>query len=334
MNWDFWLPVVFWGLLGLTMTIYIHLDGFDLGVGMLMPRAEKAEQDLMVASIGPFWDANETWLVLGLGVLFISFPKANTMIMGALYLPACVMMFGLILRGAAYELRVKSATAYQGLWNMAFMIGSFTAALAQGYMLGRFITGFAVQPMAYVFAVLIMLCVPAAYVALAACWVLGKTESSLQAKARDWAQLAWYAMALCMILISVTTPLLLPSVAARWFDWPNWLYLMPIPILTAISMLRAKWLLAQTSIANKRTWQPFWCLVVAQTLCALGLGISIFPDMVIGQIDVWQAAASTPALLFVLVGVAITVPMIIAYTVFAYWVFRGKASTLSYHLHQ
>ncbi len=332
MDGHYWLPLVFLGLLGLTMTVYVVLDGFDLGVGMLLPRAEKSEQGVMVSSIGPFWDANETWLVLGVGVLFVVFPKANTLILGELYLPATLMLFALMLRGAAFDFRVKSADPHRFWWDAAFVIGSSGAALAQGYMLGRFVTAFGNSVVDYLFAVLIMLCVPAVYVALAACWLLAKTEHALQDKARMWANQAWYPLVGCLVLISLATPYVSGSVFQRWFAWPNTLYLAPIPLLVAAALWRAKWLLQQPQTQHERIWQPFGCLVAALVLCALGLGISLFPYVVLGRLDVWQAAASVPAMVVTLIGVAVTVPMIAAYNIFAYWVFRGKAGVLSYHL--
>lgn len=330
MDWHYWLPLIFLGLLGLVMTIYVVLDGFDLGVGMLLPRAEKAEQNIMVSSIGPFWDANETWLVLGIGVLFIAFPKANTLILGELYLPVTMMLFALMMRGAAFDFRAKSASQYRPVWDKVFIFGSFGAALAQGYMLGRFVTAFGDSRTDYLFAMAIMLCVPVVYVALAACWLLAKTSGELQHKARIWAKQAWYPVAICLGLVSLATPYVSGSVFQRWFTLPNALCLLPIPVISVLMLLRTRWLLNRPDIKNNLVWQPFMCLVAVLVLCALGLGISLFPYVVIDRLNVWEAAASLSAMTVTLIGVVITVPMIIGYSIFSYWVFRGKADTLNY----
>ena len=308
----------------------VVLDGFDLGVGMLMPRAKAEEQNVMVGSIGPFWDANETWLVLGVGVLFIVFPKAHNLILGNLYLPVTFMLFSLIVRGAAFDFRVKADDNYKDLWNIAFMLGSAGMALTQGWMLGRYVTAFGTHPLDYLFSLGIMATVPAVYVLLAACWLIAKTEGELQEKARKWANEAWWPVIGCLILISLATPFVSNNIFQRWFTFPNLFWLAPIPLLSAFCLIRAKILLRRENIWQERIWQPFVLLIAALILCALGLGISIFPYAVIGQLTVWEAAASVPTLVVTLIGVSITVPCIIAYSIFAYWAFRGKATTLTY----
>ncbi len=330
MDWDYWLPVVFLGLLGFAMTVYVVLDGFDLGVGMLLPRATTDEQHIMVGSIGPFWDANETWLVLGVGVLFIVFPKAHNLILGNLYLPATFMLFALMVRGVAFDFRIKADDNHKGLWNVAFMLGSAGMALTQGWMLGRYITAFGTGLSDYLFALGIMATVPAVYTLLAACWLLPKTEGDLQRKARQWANQAWWPVVGCLALISLATPFVSHGVFARWFSLPNLLWLSPVPLLCAYCLLRAKYLLRQEHVVRQGMWQPFALTISALILCALGLGISLFPYAVIDRLTVWEAAASTPTLVVTLIGVAITVPCIIAYSLFAYWAFRGKATTLTY----
>ena len=330
MDWSYWLPVVFLGLLGFSMTVYVVLDGFDLGVGMLMPRAAADEQHVMVGSIGPFWDANETWLVLGAGVLFIAFPKANTLILGNLYLPATFMLFAVIVRGAAFDFRVKADDNHKELWNIAFMIGSAGMALTQGWMLGRYVTAFGTNISDYLFALGIMATVPAVYVLLAACWLIAKTEGELQIKARLLANQAWWPVVGCLLLISLATPWISHGVFTRWFALPNILLLAPIPLCSAFCLIRAKMLLRRETVLWQGIWQPFAMVIAALVLCAVGLGISIFPYAVIDQLTIWEAAASVPTLVVTLIGVAITVPCIIAYTIFSYWAFRGKASHLKY----
>lgn len=330
MDWNYWLPLVFLGLLGLCMTVYVVLDGFDLGVGMLMPRAKEDEQHVMVGSIGPFWDANETWLVLGAGVLFIAFPKANTVVLGNLYLPTTFMLFALIVRGAAFDFRVKADDNHKQLWNIAFMFGSAAMALTQGWMLGRFVTAFGTRPADYLFALGIMATVPAVYVLLAACWLLAKTEDRLQQKARHWANQAWWPVVGCLLLISAATPYVSGGIAERWFSMPNMLWLAPVPLISAACLIRLKMLVGKEGVLHQNIWQPFVLAVITLVLCALGLGISMFPYAVIGKLTIWEAAASTPTLVVTLIGVAVTVPCIIAYSIFSYWAFRGKASHLTY----
>lgn len=330
MDWSYILPLIFLFLLGFSMTLYVVLDGFDLGVGLLLPRAQKDEQDIMVSSIGPFWDANETWLVLGVGVLFIVFPQAHNVILGQLYLPVTFMLFALMVRGAAFDFRVKADDNHKELWNISFMLGSAGMALTQGWMLGRFVSGFGTGVGDYLFALAIMATVPAVYVLLAACWLIAKTENDLQKKARIWANQAWWLVVACLILISVVTPMLHKTIFVRWFSMPNVFWLAPIPLASAGCLIYAKRLLQSENILHQQIWRPFALSIVALVLCALGLGISIYPYAIIGQMTVWQAAASTPTLVVTLIGVCITVPFIIAYSIFAYWVFRGKASKLHY----
>lgn len=330
MDWHTILSYVFLTLLGVAVTVYAVLDGFDLGVGMLMPRANREEQNTMVASIGPFWDANETWLVLAVGVLFIVFPSAHSLILGHLYLPVTIMLASLMVRGVAFDFRVKAKDIHQPLWNKAFQGASGVMALTQGWMLGRYVTGFGEGIAEYIFAFGIALSVPAVYVMLGATWLLPKTEGELQQKALKWANQAWYPVVLCLVLVSLATPYVSQTVFSRWFSMPNLLLLLPIPLVTACALWQIKKLLSQHTIIQQRTWRPFALTVLALLLSAVGLGISLFPYVVIDQLTVTQAAASTPTLVVTLIGVSITVPMIVAYSIFAYWVFRGKAKGLVY----
>lgn len=330
MDWHTILSYVFLGLLAFSVTVYAILDGFDLGVGMLMPRAEKAEQNTMVASIGPFWDANETWLVLVVGVLFIIFPSAHSLILGSLYLPVTFMLVAIMVRGVAFDFRVKARPQHQPLWNTAFYVSSTVIAFMQGWMLGRYVTGFQTETLDYVFAFGIALSAPAIYVLLGATWLLAKTEGDLQQKAQHWANQAWYPVVICLVLLSLVTPYVSETVFNRWFSLPNMLILAPIPLITAFALIYTKRLLSRETIRQEKTWQPFIFSVVAMVLTALGLGISLFPYVVIDQLTVTQAATSTPTMVVTLIGVGITMPMIIAYSIFAYWVFRGKAKNLVY----
>ena len=202
-----WLPLSFAALMGLSMLIYTVLDGYDLGVGILMKRAMDAEKDRMIGSIGPFWDANETWLVLGVGLLLVAFPKAHGIILSSLYLPVAIMLIGLTLRGVAFDFRAKAKIAHKNAWNNAFFAGSLITAMAQGYMLGSYIVGFEQSFAAIAFSFLVGLCVAAGYCLIGACWLIMKTEGELQRKSVRWARISLWATMLAIALISISTPL-------------------------------------------------------------------------------------------------------------------------------
>ncbi len=329
---EYWLPVVYMAAMGLALLIYVILDGYDLGVGMLLPLAEDTEKDVMVASIGPFWDANETWIVLGVGVLLIAFPVAHGMVLTALYLPVTVMLFGLILRGVAFDLRVKAGDHRKKLWNRAFFLGSAVASAAQGWMLGAYITGLQGGALGLSFSLLIALTLPALYILLGCSWLLMKSGGALLEKAARWARLALWPMGMGLLLISLATPLVSEAIAAKWFSWPRLLFLAPIPLacvaafgalVYALEYRRGRYL--------RRPWLPFAACVVICVMASLGLAYSIFPDIVIGQMTIWQASASVASLQFTLVGVITTLPLILIYTIYVYRVFHGRATELNYH---
>ena len=320
------LPLVFAALMGLAILLYVVLDGYDLGVGMLMPAADAGEQELMVASIGPFWDANETWLVLGVGLLLVAFPVAHGIVLGALYLPVAAMLIGLMLRGVAFEFRVKAEGWQRELWNWLFWFGSFLASFAQGLMLGRYITGFHSGFGYYLFAMLVGASLCGGYVLLGATWLIFKTEGPLQKKALAWARWGLIWVALGVALVSLGTPLVSQTVYAKWFDFPRTLVLMLLPLAT----LAAGWLVWATTGRLRRgerewDWMPFAASVAIFVLAFAGLAYSLFPYVVMDRMTIWEAASHPSALKFVLVGVAIVLPFLIAYTAFAYRVFRGKA---------
>ena len=330
MSFDEVLPVIFMALMGLAMLTYVVLDGYDLGVGMLMPRATDAQKDVMVASIGPFWDANETWLVLGVGILLIAFPKAHGMVLTAMYLPVTFMLIGLILRGVAFDFRVKARDLHKKWWNRAFIAGSGLAAASQGWMLGHYITG--LKPGWYydVFAGAIAIALPAAYVLLGACWLIMKTEGELQEHAVRWARLAWWPMVVGMGLISLATPWVSASVRERWFSMPELIALLPIPLTTVAALIGARAMLKSERVLGKLCWAPFMLIVAVFVLGFFGLAYSIFPYVVMDRLTLWQAASSPAALKVILIGTCISVPAIAGYTVFAYRVFGGKAGELRY----
>ncbi len=313
------LPLIFAVLMGAAILAYVVLDGYDLGVGMLMPAASDDEQDVMVASIGPFWDANETWLVLGVGILLIAFPVAHGYILGALYLPVAAMLVGLMLRGVAFELRVKAVGWHAELWNWLFWAGSFLASFAQGFMLGRYLTGFQAGWGFFFFSLMVGAALCGGYVLLGATWLILRTEGELQQKAMAWTKWGLLWVALGVALVSFATPAVSQLVYARWFDFPATLALMVLPAATLVS-----WLWVWRSL-GRSDWKPFAGAVAIFVLAFLGLAYSVFPYVVLGWLTIWEAAAHPSALKVVLVGALIVLPFLFGYTVFAYRVFRGKA---------
>jgi cytochrome d ubiquinol oxidase subunit II len=325
------LPNFFVFAMGLALLLYVVLDGFDLGVGLLLPLATEPEKDIMVASIGPFWDANETWIVLGIGILLIAFPKAHGIILSALYIPVTLMLFGLILRGVAFDFRVKAGDARKQLWNRAFFTGSLLASLSQGWMLGAYITGLESSPRGLAFAALIALTLPALYVMLGAGWLLIKTEDALFDKAVRWARLALPAMGLALLLVSVATPLVSSEIAGRWFTLPNAIGLLPIPVSCMVSYYVLHRVLRRPHyIRTANNWVVYAMLILICLMAALGLAFSIYPYIILGRMDMFEAAAATNSLQFIFYGVAVTLPLILAYSAYVFRVFRGKATNLSY----
>ncbi|HJV24662.1 MAG TPA: cytochrome d ubiquinol oxidase subunit II [Aromatoleum sp.] len=330
-----WLPLAFLVVMGLAILIYVVLDGYDLGLGILLGLADEHDSDIMVASIGPFWDANETWLVLGIGVLLTAFPLAHGVVMGALYLPVAAMLFGLILRGVSFDFRVKAHAHHKPWWNRAFCVGSLIAALSQGYMLGLLVVGFERTPANMLFAAFIGLALASGYCLLGAGWLLIKTEGAVQLRAVRWAKHALWLTAFGIAAVSVATPLMSRAIFEKWFDVPQIFLLAPIPLITAglflFALVALRRLPAQLAQGREGwAWAPFGAAVAIFVLAFHGLAYSLFPWIVPQRIDLWQAAAAPESLSFILVGVAIVLPLIIAYTIFAYRVFWGKAIHLEY----
>lgn len=331
MDLGYWLPLFFAGAMGLALLIYVILDGYDLGIGMLLPFASDEEKDVMVAAIGPFWDANETWIVLGVGILLIAFPQAHSIVLTSLYLPVTLMLMGLILRGVAFDFRVKAGDKHKAKWNRLFAFGSLVASLCQGWMLGAFVTGLTGDATSTLFAALIALALPALYIMLGAAWLLIKTEGELFNKAVRWGRMAVLPMGGFLLLISIATPLVSSAIADKWFTLPNAIGLMPIPIATALAYAGLIWVFNSKQILhNGYGWLAFVALMVMCVLASIGLAYSLFPDIVLGRISIWEAASATESLLFTFWGAIIALPMILAYTIFIYRVFRGKATHLSY----
>jgi cytochrome d ubiquinol oxidase subunit II len=331
-----WLPIVFALVMALSMLAYVILDGYDLGVGALLDSADTVQQkDAMIASIGPFWDANETWLVLGVGVLLVGFPMAHGVILGALYLPVALMLVALSLRGVAFDFRVKAKDHHRPLWDKTFYIGSMLASWSQGFMLGQLITGFKQDLSGYLFSTLIGFCLIFAYRLLGAAWLIMKTEGALQLNAVNWAKSSLWLAAAGVLAISVATPWVSPRIFDKWFSFPNLLMLIPIPAMTMAlffvisrSLSRLPTRLAQGNQYGAAV--PFASTVGVFLLSFYGLAYSLFPWLVIDRLDIWQAASAPEALRVIFYGVVIVLPVIIGYTVFAYRVFWGKTTMLSY----
>jgi len=326
-----WLPFVFAGLMGLSILIYVTLDGYDLGVGLLLPLADEAEKDRMVASIGPFWDANETWLVLAIGLLLVAFPVAHGIILTALYLPVAVMLVGLVLRGVAFEFRAKVAEPHKRTWNRLFFAGSAMTALSQGFMLGLYIMGLDWTLPHVLFALLIAACLAAAYGLIGACWMIFKAEGALQRKSVGWARTGLGFAVLGMAAVSVATPLVSDRIFAKWFSVPEILLLAPLPVAAAALFAGLVVSLRHLPRADHRLdWLP---LVLTGAIFALGyagMAYSFYPFVVPDRLTIYEAAASPESLGIILAGTLVVLPVILGYTAFAYAVFRGKATDLRY----
>jgi cytochrome d ubiquinol oxidase subunit II len=332
MTWAEWLPLIFMAVMGLSLLAYVVLDGYDLGVGLLLPLADDLQKDTMIASIGPFWDANETWLVLGVGVLLVAFPFAHGLVLQALYLPVAVMLIGLILRGVAFDFRVKAPLPYKAFWNRAFFGGSLLASTAQGWMLGSYITGFDQGPLGLAFSLGIAVTLPAAYTLLGAGWLIMKAEGELQERAVRWARRVLWPMGIALVAISAATPLVNPAVVDKWFSFPEVFALLPVPLSCAVAFFAVRWVVTHPNVVKAGYgWVVFVATVLIFVLAFFGLSYSIYPDIVIGRMTVWEAAIATESLTVIFVGVAITLPVIVAYTIFMYRVFWGKARALTYN---
>jgi cytochrome d ubiquinol oxidase subunit II len=326
-----WLPVVFLALMGISMLAYVVLDGYDLGVGLLLRHADDAQKDRMIASIGPFWDANETWLVLGVGLMLTAFPLAHGVVLSALYLPVAAMLIGLTLRGVAFEFRAKADARQKHRWNLAFFGGSLLATFAQGMMLGWYILGFDPGTGSLLFAVFTGFALCAGYGLLGATWLIMKTEGELQRNAVRWARSTLWATAAGIAAISVATPLVSTRIFEKWFSLPNVIGLAPIPLATATLFLVIAGVLKRLPAPQDRwCWVPFAATVGVFVLAFLGLAYSLFPYLVVDRITIWEAASAPESLMIILVGAAIVLPTIAGYTFYAYRVFRGKARDLTY----
>ena len=326
-----WLPVIFAALMGLSILIYVVLDGYDLGVGILFTVANDAERDRMIASIGPFWDANETWLVLAVGLLLVAFPIAHGQVLTALYLPVAIMLVGLILRGVAFEFRAKAQPVRKAMWNRAFLAGSLMTAYAQGYMLGLYIMGLERTLETVTFALLTGLCLVTGYALIGSSWLILKTDGALQRRAVRWARTALWGAGVGVVAVSVGSPLVSDRIFDNWFSFPEVVLLAPLPVMTAVLFLVLHVALKHLPDSRDRwSWLPFAGTIGIFALCFNGLAYSFYPYVVPERLTIWEAASAPESLMLILIGTLFVLPTIIAYSAFAYYVFRGKATDLRY----
>ena len=324
------LPIIWAALIAFAVLAYVVLDGFDLGVGILFAvEHEDADRDVMVNSVAPVWDGNETWLILGGGGLLAVFPLAYATILPALYPAMIGMLLALVFRGVAFEFRFRAHTRRgRRWWDVSFAAGSTVAAFCQGLALGGLLQGIKVVNRAYAggwwdwltpFSLLCGVALVVGYALLGATWLIWRTEGALQARCRTYSHMLGIATMALIGVVSLWTPFLHPRFAARWFFWPGIALTSPVPALLALLAWRF-W----RGLAQHQEVAPFLCVLGWFVLCFAGLGISMFPLMVPPDIDIWQAAAPHDSQLFLLVGAVVLVPVILAYTAYAYWVFRGK----------
>jgi len=322
------LPLIWGGLIATAVFLYVLLDGFDLGIGILFPFAPSDKcRDKMMNSIAPFWDGNETWLVLGGGGLFAAFPLAYAIVMPALYIPVIAMLLCLIFRGVAFEFRFKAESS-RFLWDYAFHFGSLGAAFFQGVILGGIVQGIEVTDRSFSggafdwlsgFSIMTGLGVVAGYILLGATWLIMKTEHETQRWARKSAQYVLLFVALFMGLVSLWVPYLDNELHVRWFSEPNIYYLMPLPVITMIVFA-----LTWRSLYRGDEYKPFLLSHAIFLLGYLGLAVSLWPWIVPYEVTLWQGAAANTSLSLLLIGAVIMLPVILCYTAYCYYTFRGK----------
>jgi cytochrome d ubiquinol oxidase subunit II len=329
---------VAWALIiAFAVAMYVVMDGFDLGIGILFKGFKVGEErDQAMNSIAPVWDGNETWLVLGGGGLMAAFPLAYAIILPALYAPLSAMLLGLVFRGVAFEFRWRDPAHRRG-WDLGFTLGSLVATFAQGITLGALLQGITVEGRAYAggwwewlspFSLLTGASLVVAYALLGACWLIWKTEGGVQADARRYVRWLLPAFLLLVCAVSLATPFLegVPQYHLRWFEWPGFALMLVMPMLFG-GLALVVW----DSAGHGPDGRPFAAALAMFGLTLAGLGVSIWPDVIPGRATIWQAAAPYDSQLFMLVGTAVLVPLILAYTAWSYWVFRGKVGAHGYH---
>jgi cytochrome d ubiquinol oxidase subunit II len=329
------LTVIWAFIIAFGIAAYVVMDGFDLGIGILFPffRIGK-ERDQAMNAIAPVWDGNETWLVLGGGGLMAAFPLAYAIILPALYAPLIAMLLGLVFRGVAFEFRWRDP-GHRRWWDAGFTAGSLAATFMQGVTLGALLQGISVTGRSYSgawwewlspFSILTGVSLVVGYALLGSSWLVWKTDGRLQDDARRLARLAAPALLVAIGCVSLATPFVERQYFERWFDYPGLLVTLPMPLL-----LLAVSLTLWRALDGKREWLPFLCSLFLFLLAMIGLAISIWPDVVPGRVTIWQAAAPRASQEFMLIGASVLIPIILAYTAFSYWVFRGKVGEEGYH---
>lgn len=324
------LPLIWAGILSFVVIMYVILDGFDLGIGILFPWMQSGEQrDIMMSTVVPVWDGNETWLVLGGACLYGAFPLAYSTLLPTLYMPLTIMLAALIFRGVAFEFRFKAERS-RFLWDIAFSGGSTLAAFCQGLVLGTFVTGYSALGEPYVwltpFSAMTGIAVVAGYALLGSTWLIAKTTGELQDKMYQYAKGLLLIVAFFMAVVSIWTPLSHARIWERWFTVPNFFYLLPLPLLTGIAFLW-NWI----AIKKRRERLPFALSVSLFIFAYIGFCISDWPYIIPHQVTITEAAAPTSSLKFMLVGVCILLPVLLAYTYYSYHVFKGKVSAAEHH---
>jgi len=329
------LTIIWAGIIAFAVVVYVIMDGFDLGIGILFPNFKVGpERDTAMNSIAPVWDGNETWLVLGGGGLLAAFPLAYAIILPALYAPLIAMLLGLVLRGVAFEFRWRDP-AHRAIWDVAFTTGSVVATFAQGVTLGALLQGITVEGRAYAggwwewltpFSLLTGFALLAGYALLGCCWLIWKTEGPLQRQCYSYAGRLGILLLLTIIAVSAATPFLEAQYYHRWLAYPGIIATAQIPLATAIVSF-----LFFRSLSKRKEVQPFLYALLLFGLCLIGLGVSMWPDIIPGRVTIWEAAAPYDSHIFMLVGPANMVPTILGYTAWAYWVFRGKVGSDGYH---
>jgi cytochrome d ubiquinol oxidase subunit II len=325
-----WLPLIWAGIIALAVAMYVLLDGFDLGIGIMFTAAESDNwRDRMMLSIAPVWDFNETWLILGGAGLFAVFYLAYAILMPALYVPILLMLIALIFRGVAFEFRFKAESS-KHWWDKSFHYGSLLATFAQGLVLGAFVQGFASDGRRFTgstwdfltpFSVMTGLALVAGYGLLGSTWLIMKTTGELELWARRMARRFLWATLAAMAVVSAWVPFLDTDIRERWFALPNLYYLMPVPAVTALMAF-----LLWRAVERNARYQAFFLAMGLFLLGYLGLGISLFPNIVPPDVTIWEAANTPSSQIFTLIGFSFTLPMTLAYTGYAYWVFRGKVA--------
>ncbi len=326
---EFDLPTIWFGIIIFATLMYIVMDGFDLGIGILMPFVKSNQQkDVMVNTVAPVWDGNETWVVLGGAALYGAFPLAYSVIIDALSIPLTIMLIGLIFRGVAFEFRFKASPTHLQFWDRAFMAGSIITTFAQGIVVGAVVQGFDVQNRVFAggamdwFSPFPLFCgfgLMAAYALLGATWLLTKTEGELQTAIFRLAPKALWLLIVAIVIVSVWTPLADPAIAKRWFSLPNIFLLIPVPLLTL-------WLCISTFKALKKGKEtaPFVMTLLLVFVGFAGLGISLWPNIIPPSISIWDAASPYESLHFMIYGAIFVLPVILIYTFWSYYVFAGK----------